>query len=161
DDARAILARQHTKHVLRNDRRLESSPRAVTSPPATRASWLVPLAIAATTVIAFLPVLANGFVSWDDDKNFLQNPHFRGLGPAQLRWMWTTFHMGHYVPLSWMTLGFDYTLWGMNPLGYHLTSLLLHAANAVLVYAIARRLFHLSGWALLDGRDDLVTLGAA
>jgi tetratricopeptide (TPR) repeat protein len=122
---------------------------------------VIPLAIAAVTVVAFLPVLSNGFVSWDDDKNFLDNPHFRGLGPSQLHWMWTTFHMGHFVPLSWMTLGLDYTLWGLNPLGYHLTNLLLGAANAVLVYAIARRLFEKSGWARLEGRGDLVTLGAA
>jgi len=131
------------------------------SRPAARASWVIPLAIAAVTFVAFLPVLGNGFVSFDDDKNFLDNAHFRGLGPAQLHWMWTTFHMGHYVPLSWMTLGLDYTLWGMNPLGYHLTSLLLHAANAVLVYAIARQLLEKSGSSRLEGREDLVTLGAA
>ena len=100
----------------------------------------IPLAVAALTVAAFLPVLRNGFVSWDDDKNFVENPHYRGLGLEQLHWMWTTFHMGHYVPLSWMTLGADYSLWGMNAAGYHLTSVLLHAGNAVLVYLIARRL---------------------
>jgi tetratricopeptide (TPR) repeat protein len=100
--------------------------------------WLVPAIVAAATIAAFLPILANGFVDWDDDKNFINNPHFRGLGLEQLQWMWTTFHMGHYVPLSWMTLGLDYTLWGMNPTGYHLTSLLLHAANAVVVFALLR-----------------------
>lgn len=57
--------------------------------------------------------------------------------PSRRR-MWTTFHMGHYVPLSWMTLGLDYELWGMQPMGYHLTSLLLHTVNAVLVYHLAR-----------------------
>ena len=128
---------------------------------ATRRAWVVPLAIASVTLIAFLPTLSNGFVSWDDDKNFLDNAHYRGLGPTQLHWMWTTFHMGHYVPLSWMTLGFDYTLWGMNAAGYHLTSLLIHCANAVLVFYVARRLFEATGWDRLDGRDDLVTLGAA
>ncbi len=129
--------------------------------PSARGSWVIPLAIAAVTVVAFLPVFGNGFVSWDDEKNFVRNPHFRGLGRPQLHWMWTTFHMGHYVPLSWMTLGLDYTLWGMNPLGYHLTNLILHAANAVLVYVIARHVFLRSGWSRLQGREDLVTLGAA
>ena len=112
---------------------------------ATRAyAWLVPATVAVATIVAFLPILGNGFVDWDDDKNFVNNPHFRGLGLEQLRWMWTTFHMGHYVPLSWMTLGLDYRIWGMNPIGYHLTSLLLHAANAVVVYALARRLLALA-----------------
>src|SRR5438445_12191337 len=53
--------------------------------------------------------------------------------------MWTT-HQGHYIPLTWMTLGLDYLLWGMNPFGYHLTSLLLHAANAVVFFFVVRRI---------------------
>src|SRR5881409_489176 len=102
-------------------------------------SWLVPLLIAVVTFAAFLPALHNQFVNWDDDKNFLENPHYRGLGWTQLSWMWTT-HMGHYIPLTWMTFGLDYLLWGMNPRGYHLTNLLLHAANAVVFFFITRRL---------------------
>ena len=54
--------------------------------------------------------------------------------------MFTTFHMGHYQPLSWVTFGADYTLWEMDPSGYHLTSLLLHTANAVLFFLLARHL---------------------
>src|SRR5437870_11280905 len=113
--------------------------------PVTRAltqRWvyrLVPVLIALVTVTAFLPTLHNQFVSWDDDKNFLDNPHYRGLAWTNLHWMWTT-HLGHYIPLTWMTLGLDYLLWGMNPLGYHLTSLLLHAANAVVFFFVARRI---------------------
>jgi tetratricopeptide (TPR) repeat protein len=43
-----------------------------------------------------------------------------------------TTHTGHYMPLTWLSLGLDYVLWGMNPLGYHLTSLLLHSLNAAI-----------------------------
>src|SRR6058998_3018459 len=100
---------------------------------------VIPLVIAFSTFAAFLPTLHNQFVSWDDDKNFLENPDYRGLAWTNLRWMWTT-HLGHYIPLTWMTLGLDYLLWGMNPLGYHLTSLLLHAANAVVFFFIVRRI---------------------
>ena len=110
--------------------------------------------------MAFLPVLGNGFVDWDDDKNFINNPHFRGLGLDQLHWMWTTFHMGHYVPLSWMTLGLDYTIWGMNPTGYHLTSLLLHAANAVVVFALLRRLLALAEPEIAERQPGSVVLAA-
>jgi Tfp pilus assembly protein PilF len=119
-----------------------------TSTPTTRpAPWLAPFCVGLVTFIAFVPSLRNGFVSWDDDKNFLANPHYRGLGLDQLSWMWTTFHMGHYIPLTWMTLGLDYTLWGMKPQGYHLTSLLIHVANAVALYYLARR-FLASGTSL-------------
>jgi len=84
--------------------------------------------------LAFLPALSNGFVIWDDDLNFTDNPVYRGLGSSQLYWMFTTLLGGHYQPLTWLTLGLDYTLWGMDARGYHATSLLLHAANAVCCY---------------------------
>ena len=106
--------------------------------------WLVPALIALVTFAAFLPTLHNQFVNWDDDENFLDNPHYRGLGWTQLRWMWTTFHLGHYIPLTWMTFGLDYRLWGMNPFGYHLTSLLLHAANAVVFFFVVHRILTLA-----------------
>src|SRR3989454_5694637 len=101
--------------------------------------WLVPMLIALATFAAFLPTLQNEFVGWDDVTNFLENPDYRGLAWTQLRWMWTT-HLGHYIPLTWMTLGLDYLLWGLNPVGYHLTSLLLHTANAVVFFFVVRRL---------------------
>src|SRR6266567_1397027 len=122
----------------KSKRRAEPTSSRGAMPKRHAFDWAIPAAVALATVAAFLPVLRNGFVVWDDDRNFVENPHFRGLGLEQLRWMWTTFHMGHYVPLSWMTLGLDYDVWGMNPSGYHLTSLLLHAANAVVVYFLAR-----------------------
>src|SRR5439155_804333 len=100
------------------------------------AAWMVPAGIALVVIACFLPTLRNDFVLWDDDLNFTDNPSYRGLSWRQLRWMFTTVHGGHYQPLSWVTLGLDYTLWGMNPTGYHLTSLLLHAVNAVLFYYI-------------------------
>src|SRR5213592_402053 len=107
------------------------------------ARWVAPLLVVLITLAAFLPTLQNQFVNWDDDKNFLDNPHYRGLGWTHLRWMWTT-HLGHYIPLTWMTLGLDYLLWGMNPLGYHLTNLLLHAENAVVFFFVVRRILTLA-----------------
>lgn len=91
--------------------------------------------------VAFLPALGAEFLRWDDSANFISNANYRGLGPAQLKWMWSTTLLGHYVPISWMTLGLDYTLWGMDARGYHLTNLLLHCAAAVLLYFVAMRLF--------------------
>lgn len=121
-----------------------TSPAGGRRAPANRAGVAaLALGIALLTALPFLPTLQNGFVTWDDDKNFLTNPAYRGLGWEQLQWMWSTFHLGHYVPLSWMTLGLDYSLWGMDARGYHLTSLVIHAANAVVVYLLARRLLSL------------------
>jgi Tfp pilus assembly protein PilF len=105
--------------------------------PSRRA--LVGALVAAITCLAFWPSLQNGFVAWDDDKNFLINTHYRGLGLEQLRWMWGTFHLGIWIPLSWMTLGLNYVLFGMEPAGYHATNMLLHAVNAGLLYLIGLR----------------------
>src|SRR5918994_1202927 len=58
--------------------------------------------------------------------------------------MLTTFHMGHYQPLSWLTLAFDHSIWGMNPVGYHITNVLLHSANAVSLYFVTRQLLTLA-----------------
>ena len=82
---------------------------------------------------AFLPAVGGAFLSWDDADNLVGNPHYRGLGPAQLGWIFTAVHMGHYIPVTWLTFAADYLVWGMNPAGYHLTSALYHALNAVLV----------------------------
>ena len=71
-------------------------------------------------------------------KIVVTNPHFRGLGWPQLRWMFTTFHMGHFQPLSWLTFALDYWLWETNPTGYHVTNLMLHTANAVLFFSLSR-----------------------
>src|SRR5439155_2592897 len=120
---------------LRRDEGPESARRWV--------RWLPPFLVVLVTLAAFLPTLQNQFVNWDDDINFLDNFHYRGLAWTHLRWMWTT-HLGHYIPLTWMTLGLDYLLWGMNPVGYHLTSLLLHATSAVVVFFLARRLLTLA-----------------
>lgn len=88
----------------------------------------------------YLPTLSQGWAPIDDGLNFVRNEHFRGLGWDELRWMWTTRLAGHYIPLSWMTLGADYLVSGMDPRGYHRTNLLLHLANALLFFALAKRL---------------------
>jgi tetratricopeptide (TPR) repeat protein len=115
----------------------------------TEKAWLLAPIIFILTFIVFLPALSADFVNWDDDKNFTDNLHYRGLGPTQIQWMWTTHHLGAYVPISWMTLGLDYLIWGMEPFGYHLTSLMWHCANAVLLYFIALALFGRSPPAIL------------
>jgi Flp pilus assembly protein TadD len=121
-----------------------------------RLGILVPLAIFAITGAVFVPALQGQFLNWDDFVNFSANPYYRGLGWTQIRWMFTATLMGHYIPLTWMSLGFNFVLGGMNPWGYHLGNLLLHASNATLVYLIARRLI-----AAIDGCAQEAGAGAA
>lgn len=94
------------------------------------------LGLAVIGVVPFLPALRGGFV-WDDLPNLVGNPDYRGLGWSQLSWMATTAHKGHYIPLTWVTFGLDYLVWGMQPVGYHLTNLLLHAGNVAVFHVLA------------------------
>jgi tetratricopeptide (TPR) repeat protein len=123
-------------------------------------SWAIPLGIFLLTFLDFLPSLWNGFVDWDDPLNLLENPYYRGLGWAQLTWMFGGNNTNFYMPLTWLTYGLDYTLWGMNPAGYHLTSLILHALNACMFYFVALRLLRAARGAE-PHRDSPLRAGAA
>ena len=98
------------------------------------------LLVAALAVLPFLPSLNGQFLNWDDGINFVTNSGFRGLGWTQLHWMATTTLLGHWVPLTWLSLGVNYALGGLDPWGYHAGNVLLHSANAAVFYLVARRL---------------------
>jgi protein O-mannosyl-transferase len=125
------------------------------------ARWLLPPTIAALTTLVFLPSLQNGFVNWDDPANLIENFHYRGLSWSHLQWMFTTFHMSLYRPLTWVTLGLDYVIWGMNPLGYHLSSVIFHSINAVLFYFIAVHLLRLTVWTSSTSDETPLKVAAA
>jgi protein O-mannosyl-transferase len=105
----------------------------------------LPLWAAAAVLAVFLPTLSNGFVTWDDPANILENPLFHRPWREALGWSFTAFHAGHYTPLAWVTLLADHHLWNGSPAGFHLTNLLLHAANAALAVLLARDFFRRAG----------------
>lgn len=105
---------------------------------------LFPAVAVLLTLVTFLPSVKDDFLNWDDSTNFVQNNEYRGLGWTQLKWMWTSHLIGRYVPITWMTLGLDYTIWKMNPFGYHLTNVLFHAANALVFYFLALLLYRVA-----------------
>lgn len=106
-------------------------------------TWIIAATAAAVTFVCFLPALNNGFV-WDDHSNVVKNLGFRGWGSNHLRWMFTTLHGGPYQPLTWLSFALDYSAWGMNPRGYHLTNLLLHSVNGALFFMLCSRLLILA-----------------
>lgn len=121
---------------------------------------LLPLLVFVATAVVFLPTLGGQFLDWDDSINFVANPNYRGLGWPQLSWMFSTTLMGHYIPVTWMSLGLNYVLGGMSPWGYHLGNVLLHSVNATLVYLIARRLLTAASHAgARDGRTAPAVAG--
>src|SRR5436189_3348276 len=101
---------------------------------------LIILVILAATVTVFSRTLQAGFVYWDDNIVY-DNPHIRGLDWQRIRWMFAdTQYLWRYLPLTWLSWAVTYELCGLNPFGYHLGNLLLHCANAVLVFLLLRKL---------------------
>jgi Flp pilus assembly protein TadD len=98
-------------------------------------------ALAAATLAAFTPALTCDFISLDDDHYVWANPRVTGgLTPANIAWAWTHAVVANWHPLTLMSLQLDATLFGPRPWGFHLTNLLIHAANVLLLWRLLARL---------------------
>lgn len=96
-------------------------------------------ALAVATLAAFAGVFRNGFVSFDDELYVLRNPHVMGgLSWADAVWAWTSSEAANWHPLTWLSHMTDVSLFGLAPAGHHATSLLLHLANVLLLFALLR-----------------------
>ena len=91
--------------------------------------------LAILTLALFWPATGYDFVKLDDDHYIVLNPHVStGLRSDNIRWAFTHIHENWWLPLLWTSYMADTDLFGSGPFGYHLTNLLLHAANAVLLF---------------------------
>ena len=98
------------------------------------------LLLAAATLAFYNPVVRNQFVDFDDLSYILKNPHvLGGLTWAMVKWSFTTFREGNWHPLTWLSHALDCQIFHLNPIGHHYTSLLLHTANAVLLFLLLWR----------------------
>ena len=98
--------------------------------------------LALITLVVYLPTLGNDFVNLDDEIYVYGNAQIRSLDPSFLAWAFTDLSAGFWHPLTWISYASDYAVWGLNPLGYHLTALLLHAGNTFLVVSLVVRVLH-------------------
>jgi tetratricopeptide (TPR) repeat protein len=98
------------------------------------------LLLAAVTIALYGPVLEHSFIVLDDSDYVTANPHIhQGLGWSTVKWAFTSTAAANWHPLTWLSHALDYQIFALNPAGHHLDSVLIHAANAVL-------LFLLLGW---------------
>ncbi|MGO9243795.1 MAG: tetratricopeptide repeat protein [Verrucomicrobiia bacterium] len=81
----------------------------------------------------FRPVLANGFVDWDDHIYLGELARMGRFSWSSLRWMWTSLEPFYLQPIAWMTHLADYQIWGLNPIGHHATNWVLHGVYVALV----------------------------
>jgi tetratricopeptide (TPR) repeat protein len=97
------------------------------------------------TVVVYLPALKNDFVNWDDMTYVYTNAHIRSFGLQLFQWAFLKFFAWNWHPLTWISHGLDYAVWGLNPLGHHLTNILLHGVNTFLVGLLTVKLIESHG----------------
>ena len=101
-----------------------------------RQTLLIGFLLAAVTLILYWPVQSFEFV-YDDELYITENrPVHDGLSMEGLKWSFTTFHAGNWHPLSWISHRADVEAYGLNAGGHHWTSVLIHAANTVLLFLV-------------------------
>lgn len=109
-------------------------PAALWAPGSARARAGALALIVAATVATFWPTVHNGFLQVAfDDAIVVDTVEIRRLDGPNLLALTTQFNHAHYVPLTMLSLALDYRAWGLDPFGYHLTNIALHALTAVLV----------------------------
>jgi protein O-mannosyl-transferase len=95
------------------------------------------LLLVVVTLALYNPASRNGFVNFDDDRYVTDNPQVRaGLHWSTISWAFTSLDQANWHPLTWLSHALDCQLFKLNPVGHHYTSVLLHAANALLLFLI-------------------------
>jgi tetratricopeptide (TPR) repeat protein len=95
------------------------------------------LLLAVGTLVLYNPVNQHPFVNYDDDRYVTENPHIRaGFSWETIRWAFSSTEQANWHPLTWLSHALDYQMFHLNAGGHHLTSLLIHAVNAVLLFLL-------------------------
>lgn len=108
------------------------------------------LLLVVVTLIVFSPAVHHGFINYDDDRYVTDNPQVRaGLQWSTISWAFTTFEQANWHPLTWLSHALDCQLFHLDPSGHHLTSLLLHSCNVLLLFFILHWLTGYMGRSLM------------
>ncbi|MGA9355257.1 MAG: tetratricopeptide repeat protein [Terriglobales bacterium] len=93
--------------------------------------------LAAITIVVYSPILTAPFLNYDDSLHVTDNPHTRaGLTWDTVKWAFRTNETSDWHPVTWLSHALDCQLFGLSPAGPHAVNLLLHAANAVLLFLL-------------------------
>ncbi len=107
-----------------------------------RPAFWVALFLVLLCLGAFWPVFRYGFIAiYDDDLYVTERPEVQaGLSPSGVVWAFTTTAAYNWHPLTWLSHMLDCELYGLNAAGHHTSSILIHAANAVLLFLVLARM---------------------
>ncbi len=112
--------------------------------PAASPGWKqtrsISLLLALVTLGLYAPAVRHPFVNYDDGAYVIFNPHVNsGLNWQNIKWAFTGVTAGNWHPLTWISHALDCQLFGLHAGGHHLTSVLLHAVNVVLLFLLLER----------------------
>ncbi len=106
------------------------------SSPAGR-TLLLCLLLMSVTLTLYIPVTHNAFINFDDEGYITDNAHVQaGLTWPTVKWSFTTFEMGNWHPLTWVSHALDYEWFGLNAAEHHFVSAFLHAINAAILFLL-------------------------
>ena len=115
--------------------------REKTEPQKTYLVALVATALVVLTLFAYLRVLGNGFIEYDDGTYVFANPHIQqGITAESIKWAFNVGYASNWHPLTWMSHMIDYRLFQLRPMGHHLINLLFHLANVLLLLLVVKRM---------------------
>jgi len=124
-----------------------------------QATAIIACLVAVITFLCYLPSLRGEFLVWDDPTYVFNNTHIRSFNLDFISWAFTSAS-GSWHPVTWISYACDYYIWGMKPFGYHLTSIIFHALNSLLVVLLAVRLMECAK-SLKTGNDESSVLGGS
>jgi tetratricopeptide (TPR) repeat protein len=106
-----------------------------------RLEIIVCLFLIVATLAVFWQLSNHEFVDFDDDTYVSENSHVQtGLTKEGIVWAFTTTHANFWHPLTWLSYMLDCQLFGLDPGMHHLSNLLLHMANSILLFLVFRRM---------------------
>jgi tetratricopeptide (TPR) repeat protein len=107
----------------------------------TRRTITILVLLATLTLAVFWGLVHCDFTNYDDPYYVTANPHvLGGLTVENVVWAFSTGYYGNWFPLTWLSHMADIELFGLNPAGHHLTSLLFHIANVLLLFGVLQRM---------------------
>ena len=96
------------------------------------------LLLAVATFVLYSPAIRHPFIfEYDDSCYVISNPHVQaGMVWKTITWALVSLRCGNWHPLTWLSHALDFQLYGMNPHGHHVTNVLLHVLNVVVLFLL-------------------------
>ena len=99
------------------------------------------LLLAAIGFLIYAQLLHHQFIVYDDDAYVTENQHVKtGFTRENVIWAFTSGLTANWIPLTWLSHMLDCQLFGANPRWHHLTNLILHIINTLLLFTVLRRM---------------------